>query len=82
MANLQTSPEQDQQRTGLSAPLTPREIVNKQISIYHYHVTEEDLDRMVVTDQLPPAGENKAHEDADSRLKPDKMTSYDAVEES
>ncbi|MBE7169800.1 MAG: hypothetical protein INR73_04380 [Williamsia sp.] len=80
MANLNLQLQQNQ--NSIPAPLTPRDIVKKQITDYHYHVTEEDFDRMVVTDQLSQSQLDPALQQADDLLKQNETTSYDILDNS
>lgn len=64
------------QKTGL----TPRELVNRQIKDPDYHITEEDIANMNISDALTEEDEIEAETEAE-KLKNDKAaTSYDVLD--
>lgn len=58
--------------------LTPRDIVKKQIANFHYHVTEEDFDKMILTDYIS-SRQRTALQQSDTLSKQGMNTSYEVL---
>ena len=60
--------------------LTPQELVRRQVGDRNYHVSEEDMANMIISDQLSEQEEREVGDEAD-KLKTNKAgTSYDVVD--
>ena len=60
--------------------LTPQELVRRQVEDRDYHVSDEDMANMIISDQLSEQEEREAGNEAD-KLKNNKAgTSYDVMD--
>ena len=66
--------------TGDDTPVTPHELAQKQISDPDYHVTDEDMDKMEITDELTDEEVLEANEEADAMESDKAGTSYDVLD--
>ena len=78
------SPERIDRYEDKTAPLktgfTPQELVRRQIEDQDYHVTDEDMENMIISDELPEEEEIKAVNDADELENEKAGSSYDVMD--
>lgn len=77
-----TLPENNQHETSVpdSTFVTPHELVQRQISDPDYHVTDEDMDKMKISDELSEEEEPEIEEEADAVESDKAGTSYDVLD--
>ncbi len=82
MEHQENKPELEQSNTTEpSGPKTPHDIVEKQIRNFDYHVTAEDMDNMIITDEPTVHDKEAADKEAGSLDKDRAGTSYDILDE-
>ena len=62
------------------AGATPRQLVQHQIENYDYHVTDEDIENMIISTELSENEKGESHEQADSSQKNNAGSSYEVMD--
>lgn len=64
-----------------NAGATPRQLVQHQIENFDYHVTDEDIENMIISTELSEHDKSGSNEEADTYKKDNTGTSYDMINE-